>query len=141
MVSTQSSTAQHDPLSRPFNPAIQAKSAPRCSARPGWHQTVNSRAPRNRATDLLDMERVTEVVGELRVEPHTVAFSLEELWQAALDARPDVLAAQRSVEAVRRTLDLAYAQRHRDIDVVLEYQRVGSDNTIGATVSFPLFLS
>ena len=80
-----------------------------------------------------------EVVGELRVEPPTVALSLAELRQAALDARPDVLAAQRSVEAARRTLDLAYAQRHRDIDVALEYQRVGSDNTIGATVSFPLF--
>jgi len=82
-----------------------------------------------------------EVVGELRGEPHTVAVSLAELRQAALDARPDVLAAQRSVEAARRTLDLAYAQRHRDIDVALEYQRVGSDNTVGATVSFPLFLS
>ena len=37
--------------------------------------------------------------------------------------------------------DLAYAQRHRDIDVALEYQRIGSDNTVGATVSFPLLLS
>jgi outer membrane protein, heavy metal efflux system len=82
-----------------------------------------------------------EVVGELRGEPNLVAFSLEELRQAALDARPDVLAAQRSVEAAQRTLDLAYAQRHRDIDVALEYQRIGSDNTVGATVSFPLFLS
>ena len=33
------------------------------------------------------------------------------------------------------------AARHRDIDVALEYQRIGSDNTVGATVSFPLFLS
>jgi multidrug efflux pump subunit AcrB len=46
-----------------------------------------------------------------------------------------------SVEAARQTLDLAYAQRHRDIDVALEYQRIGSDNTVGTTVSFPLFLS
>jgi cobalt-zinc-cadmium efflux system outer membrane protein len=86
-------------------------------------------------------EAPLEVVGELRVAPHAVAVSLEELRQAALDARPDVLAAQRSVEAARRALDLAYAQRHRDIDVALEYQRIGSDNTVGATVSFPLFLS
>jgi cobalt-zinc-cadmium efflux system outer membrane protein len=82
-----------------------------------------------------------DVVGELRGEPHPVAVSLEELRQAALDARPDVLAAQRNVEAARRTLGLAYAQRHRDIDVALAYQRVGGDNTVGATVSFPLFLS
>ena len=48
VVSTQSSTAQHEPLSRPFHPAIQANSAPRCSVCPGWHQMVSSRAPRNR---------------------------------------------------------------------------------------------
>src|SRR5262245_44076193 len=42
-----------------------------------------------------------EVVGELRGEPPPVAFSLAELQQAALDTRPDVLAAQRSVEAAR----------------------------------------
>jgi cobalt-zinc-cadmium efflux system outer membrane protein len=33
------------------------------------------------------------------------------------------------------------AQRHRDLDVAVEYQRNGGDNTVGATVSVPLFLS
>ena len=46
-----------------------------------------------------------------------------------------------SVNTAQRNLDLAHAQRHRDLDVALEYQRNGGDNTIGATVSFPLFLS
>jgi cobalt-zinc-cadmium efflux system outer membrane protein len=82
-----------------------------------------------------------EVVGELRLESLTVPEALEELRQVALDNRPDVLAAQHNVDAARRTLDLARAQRHRDLDVALEYQRNGSDNTAGATVSFPLFLS
>jgi len=82
-----------------------------------------------------------EVIGALRAEPLTVSFSLEELRQIALETRPDVLAAQRNIEAAQRTRDLAYAQRHRDVDVALEYQRIGGDNTIGATVSFPLFLS
>jgi outer membrane protein TolC len=82
-----------------------------------------------------------EVIGALRAEPLIVSFSLEELRQIALETRPDVLAAQRNIEAAQRTRDLAYAQRHRDVDVALEYQRIGGDNTIGATVSFPLFLS
>jgi cobalt-zinc-cadmium efflux system outer membrane protein len=82
-----------------------------------------------------------EVVGELRLEALTVPETLEELRQVALDQRPDVLAAQHNVDAARRTLDLARAQRHRDLDVAVEYQRNGSDNTAGATVSFPLLLS
>ena len=82
-----------------------------------------------------------EVVGELRADPLVVSFSLDALRQAALETRPDVQAAQRGIEAAQRTLDLAYAQRHRDIDVAVEYQRNGGDNTVGAIVSFPLFLS
>jgi outer membrane protein, heavy metal efflux system len=91
------------------------------------------------STSLLDAP--LDVIGELRAEPLAVSFSLEELRQAALETRPDVQAAQRGIEAAKRNLDLAYAQRHRDIDVALEYQRIGGDNTVGATVSFPLFLS
>ena len=82
-----------------------------------------------------------EVVGELRAEPLMFSIALEELRQAALATRPDVQAAQRNIDAAQRTLDLAYAQRHRDVDVALEYQRIGGDNTVGAIVSFPLFLS
>jgi cobalt-zinc-cadmium efflux system outer membrane protein len=70
-----------------------------------------------------------------------VSLSLDNLRQTALETRPDVQAAQRGIDAAQRNLDLAYAQRHRDIDVALEYQRIGGDNTVGATVSFPLFLS
>src|SRR5437870_1057295 len=49
VASTQSSTAQQASLPRPFTPAIQAKSAPKCSVRPGGHQRVSSRALRHRA--------------------------------------------------------------------------------------------
>jgi cobalt-zinc-cadmium efflux system outer membrane protein len=91
------------------------------------------------STSLLDAP--LDVIGELRAEPLAVTLSLDELRQAVLETRPDVQAAQRGIEAAQRNLDLAYAQRHRDIDVALEYQRVGGDNTVGATVSFPLFLS
>jgi outer membrane protein, heavy metal efflux system len=91
------------------------------------------------STSLLDAP--LDVIGELRADPLVVSFSLDELRQAALETRPDVQAAQRGIDAAQRNLDLAYAQRHRDIDVALEYQRNGGDNTVGATVSFPLFLS
>src|SRR5262245_551261 len=86
-------------------------------------------------------EAPLDVIGELRLAPVTISTSLDELRQAALAQRPDVTAAQRGADAAQRTLDLARAQRHRDLDVALEYQRNGSDNTVGATVSFPLFLS
>src|SRR2546422_4126252 len=86
-------------------------------------------------------EASLDVVGELRLAPMTISMSLEELRQAALAQRPDVTAAQKAVDAAQRNLDLARAQRHRDLDVALEYQRNGADNTVGATVSFPLFLS
>jgi outer membrane protein, heavy metal efflux system len=86
-------------------------------------------------------EAPIEVLGELQAEPWTLALSVEALRQTAIETRPDVLAAQRAVDAAQRNVDLARAQRHRDIDVALEYQRIGGDNTVGATVSFPLFLS
>lgn len=79
-----------------------------------------------------------EVLGELGLKP--VAVSLEELRQAALDQRPDVQAARRNLEAAEYALELAYALRHRDIDVAGEYQRNGGEDTIGVVVTVPLFL-
>ena len=98
-------------------------------------------AVRASQTPALLVDAPLEVLGELRLKALTVPEAPEELRQMALDNRPDVLAAQHNVDAARWTLDLARAQRHRDIDVAVEYQRNGSDNTAGATVSFPLFLS
>ena len=73
-----------------------------------------------------------EVIGELRAEPLPVSVSLEELRQAALDTRPDVQAAQRTIAATQRNLDLARAQRHRDLDVALEYQHRGGNGVVPA---------
>jgi cobalt-zinc-cadmium efflux system outer membrane protein len=79
-----------------------------------------------------------DVIGELKVEP--IAVSPEELHHTAVESRPDVIAATRNVEAAQRTVDLAYALRHRDVDVGGEYQRLGSENTFGVVVSIPLFV-
>ena len=85
-------------------------------------------------------DSLLDVVGDLAVAPPPISASLEELRQVAIEHRPDVIAAQRAVDAARRTLDLAYAQRRRDIDIAGEYQRIGGDNTVGMTISVPLFL-
>jgi cobalt-zinc-cadmium efflux system outer membrane protein len=66
--------------------------------------------------------------------------TLEELRLAAIDQRPDVLAARNTLEAMKRGVDLARAQRTRDLSIGTEYQRVGSDNTLGASVSIPILL-
>jgi cobalt-zinc-cadmium efflux system outer membrane protein len=79
-----------------------------------------------------------EIVGDLRVEP--VSMSLSEITDAALNYRPDVIAARRNLDAAGRAFNLANALRHRDIDVAAEYQRNGGENTIGIVVTVPLFL-
>ena len=79
-----------------------------------------------------------EVLGDLRLKPEEL--SLADLRQAAIDSRPDLIAARRNVEAAEHALQLANALRSRDIDVAGEYQRNGGENTVGVVVSVPLFL-
>jgi outer membrane protein TolC len=80
-----------------------------------------------------------EVLGDLRLKP--IELSLEELRHAAIDNRPDVIAARRNAEAAEHAFELANALRRRDIDVAGEYQRNGGENTVGIVVSVPLFLN
>jgi cobalt-zinc-cadmium efflux system outer membrane protein len=80
-----------------------------------------------------------EVVGELRAEP--VTLSIADLERATAASRPDVIAAQKQVDAAARALELAEALKKRDIDVGWEYQRVGGENTVGVVVSVPLFVN
>ena len=79
-----------------------------------------------------------EVLGDLSSKP--VELSLADLRQATLEHRPDVVAARYNVEAAEHALELAQALRHRDVDIAGEYQRLGSENTFGVTVSVPVFL-
>jgi cobalt-zinc-cadmium efflux system outer membrane protein len=79
-----------------------------------------------------------EVVGDLNVK--VVDLQLDQLQQLALANRPDVIAAERTAQAAQKSLDLAYALRHRDVDLALEYQRNGGENTVGVVVSVPLFI-
>lgn len=77
-----------------------------------------------------------EVAGELGYRKYDV--TLDDLKRDALAARPDWLAAQTGVSLARHTQDLAFANRARDITGGVEYDRAGSLNAIGFTVSVDL---
>lgn len=64
----------------------------------------------------------------------------EELKALALAERPDVVAARSLYESAGSAVLLARAQRVRDLSVGTFFQRVGSDQTVGANVSIPLFV-
>ena len=106
-------------------------------AEPGSIVATATISQTNPGPSLLADEPI-EVLGELRLQPEDL--SLSELRQAALDSRPDVIVARRSVEAAEHAFELANALRSRDIDVAGEYQRNGGENTVGVLVSIPLFV-
>lgn len=87
---------------------------------------------------LVGMPAGRELQGELK--PRPLAPSLEELKALARAERPDVAAAQKLEAASTAGIHLAEAQRKRDLSVAMQYQRVGSDSALGASVSFPLFV-
>ena len=77
---------------------------------------------------------------EFKFDDRPIIQTQAELRMIALAERPDLIAARRSSDAARKALALARAQRARDILVGAFYQRIGSDNTLGVNVSFPLFV-
>ena len=79
-----------------------------------------------------------EIVGELTFPE--VARSRSELYRMALDARPDLRAAQAAREKARADISLAKANAWGDVTPQIEYQRIGPDNTIGFGFSLPIKL-
>lgn len=63
---------------------------------------------------------------------------IDDLRKMALANRPDVKAAKLNLEAGRAGLELAQAQRVRDVTVGGQYSRTGSDNTVGVVLGVPL---
>ena len=62
--------------------------------------------------------------------------------ERAIDARPDVVAAQARVDAAEKLRDLARAQRTRDVTIGAQYERFPGNvpgNSVGFGVSVPLF--
>lgn len=79
-----------------------------------------------------------ELVGDFGEPP--VNSKLPDLRAAALENRPDLKAARHAMDAAERGTRLAEALRHRDINLALEYQRVGDDSSVGMIVQVPLFV-
>ncbi len=78
-----------------------------------------------------------EVVdGSLEIIP--TLLWIDDLRRMALANRPDIRAAELSLEAAQKGVELAEAQRARDVTVGAQYSRTGGDNTIGVVVSAPL---
>jgi cobalt-zinc-cadmium efflux system outer membrane protein len=78
-----------------------------------------------------------QVVGDFTDAP--IAQTLDQLRAMSLEHRPDVQLARRNLIAASRGVDLARAQRSRDVAVTGEYQRVGDDHSVGALMQIPLF--
>jgi cobalt-zinc-cadmium efflux system outer membrane protein len=77
-----------------------------------------------------------EVDGDLAFTRHAV--TLDELTRAALDARPDLLAARSGVKLAEDTRALAYSNRARDVVGGVEYDRAGPLNALGFSISVDL---
>ncbi len=78
-----------------------------------------------------------EVVdGSLEVIP--TLLWIDDLRRMALANRPDIRAAELILEAAQKGVELAEAQRARDVTVGTQYSRTGGDNTVGVVLSTPL---
>jgi outer membrane protein, heavy metal efflux system len=78
------------------------------------------------------------IVGDFLDRP--LMKSVADLTEQSLERRPDVQLARRNLLAAERGVDLARAQRSRDVVASVEYQRVGSDQALGVIGQVPLFV-
>ncbi len=88
---------------------------------------------------LVGADKVTDdfdVTGSLEVKPS--AYTQSELYRRALDARPDIRAAEAARNKAKADINLAKANAWWDITPQIEYQRIGPDNTIGFGFGLPL---
>jgi outer membrane protein, heavy metal efflux system len=77
-----------------------------------------------------------DVIGD--VVPPLVTDTLESLEQKAIAARPDFHAAHLGVAVADANVKLAYANGTTDPTVGAEYDRNGSDNSVGFSLDIPL---
>jgi cobalt-zinc-cadmium efflux system outer membrane protein len=77
-----------------------------------------------------------DVAGD--IVPPTVASTLPDLEQKALDARPDYQAARFGVNVADANVKLAYANGTTDPTLEGEYDRSGTYNSAGFNVNIPL---
>ena len=76
------------------------------------------------------------IVGELA--PRDDLPEVDLLRRRALDARPDLKAAEAALVRARADRELARANAWWDVTPQVEYQRIGNDNTFGLGISVPI---
>jgi len=77
-----------------------------------------------------------DVVGDIEFSDRPL--NRDDLYRLTLANRPDVRAAEAAREKARADVNLARANAWWDVTPLLEYQRIGNDNTIGFGISIPL---
>ncbi len=77
-----------------------------------------------------------DVVGDLTHKKYTL--TLEELQRAAVESRPDLLAAQANTKVASDTVSLAFANRVRDVTGETDFERNAGITAVGVGLSFDL---
>jgi len=77
-----------------------------------------------------------DVIGD--IVPPVVSFTMDELEQKALVARPDYRAAHLGVAVADANVKLAYANGTADPTLEADYDRNGPDNSLGFSLNIPL---
>src|SRR5215831_5373831 len=77
-----------------------------------------------------------DVEGDLTYQP--LQLNRDDLQLKALNKRPDLLAANQGIRAAHSQYALAQANGKVDVTGALTYSHLSDQNTVGATVSFPL---
>jgi len=93
---------------------------------------------RSQLAALLGISDATKLNVTGQLSPPPVQGSLAQLQQAALQHRPDYLAAHQNVQKAEADLTLARANGATDVSVGPEYKRNGPDNTFGVVFQLPL---
>ncbi len=84
-----------------------------------------------------DKPRTTfDITGD--IVPPPLTQSMDDLELKALTARPDLKAAQAAVAAADAQVKLAYANGTADPTVEADYNRTGTENSVGFTFNIPL---
>ena len=106
-------------------------------------QTPGLRPVSSEAADLQIPDSISNATLDLisDFDDRPLFQSLSELRSVALAERPDVLAARHLLASAENAMQLAYAQRIRDVSTGYEYQRVGSDHSLGFVLQVPLLVN
>lgn len=105
------------------------------------NDVVNLRQASDQLQTLMGVETPSphfDIVGD--IVPPTLTTTREALIQDALDKRPDYAAARHAIDAAAANQKLAYAYGLTDPTLEGEYDRSGTYNSAGFSVSIPLRL-